>query len=223
MNDDDINQSQSDNAHSQSEDQSNQDPSDKLTPEHPRFKEVIQKNHELAATIEDLKGQLEEVKNGIAARQNESGDDDITPEEQAAIDKIAKGLIKRGYVATPEDLSSDRKARDYERLSNKYDGKGEYPKFEPVAVEVFAKQRGITNLEDAYFSVHKAAIIQIEAKKQAKIVEVPDSERPGKSSMPQSAEGKPLTPEDIENMSNEDYEANRTAILASLKPKASPY
>lgn len=190
-----------------------QDPSDRLTPEHPRFKEVIAKNHELEGTIGNLQSQIEELKSSINNKQDSGEDTDV---EEQALRKIERRMEEK--FARKEDLSADRQALQFERLSDKYNGKNGYPKFVPVDVVAYAKRNGYgNNTEAAYRQMHFDTIVQIEAKK-AGTVQVPTSEKPGGGERQQ--EGTQLTPQDIGQMSPEEYMNNRDKILQATRPKS---
>lgn len=198
------------------------DPSDNMTPDHPRFKEVYSELKEARAKLEkmpDLERQLAELQEKVAARQERTGDDDLTEEEWKAIDRIERGLKKRGFVRQ-DDLKTEsfqiRLERDFERLNEKYDGSNGLPKF--VADEVFgyAKRKGLTNdLEAAYRLMNYDSIVEVEAKKRSQGYKPPTSERP--SSGDRSGRSTELSPTDVSQMSDDEYEKNREKILRGLR------
>lgn len=196
------------------------DPSDNLTPDHPRFKEVIADNHEKQKQIDALQTQLDEVNKKIDARQDKTGDEDLTEEEEAWLDRIGKGLKRKGIIVTQDDLRQERQATQYEKLSEKHDGSDGFPKFIPVEVQAFAKKRGISDLEDAWYIMNRTAIDQVNARKIAKTPEEIQSEKADGKEEKQTPKNT-LTPEAIANMSDEEYEAQRASILGALKPKPS--
>lgn len=187
-----------------------QDPSDKLTPEHPRFKEVIAQNHELKQNLEEMRTQMEELKSSITVKQD-AGED--TDEEELALRKIERRMEEK--FARKEDLSADRQALQFERLSEKYNGQNGYPKFVPVDVTAYAKRNGFgNNYEAAYKQMHFDALVQVEAKRKG--FQPPTSEKPtgGEKQQEQST----LSPQDIAQMSDEEYEKHRSKILENLRP-----
>jgi predicted RNase H-like nuclease (RuvC/YqgF family) len=188
-----------------------QDPSDALTPEHPRFKQVIAENHELKGTLEDMKAEMAELRNSIVNKQD-SGEE--TDEEEIALRKIERRMEEK--FAKKEDLSADRQALQFDRLSEKYNGSNGYPKFVPVDVVAYAKRNGFgSNYESAYKQMHFDTIVSVEASRKGKI-EVPTSERP--TGGERSTESTTLTPQDISKMSDEEYLKNRDKILNAIKP-----
>lgn len=192
------------------------DASDNLTPDHPRFKQVIEKLHEKDKTIDELKVELEKIKDQISQRQEDTGEQ-LTQDEVLALDKIDKSLRKeRGYL-TRDDLEREvrieRNARNLEKLSETYNGTNGYPKFIPEDVVSYAEENGFgSNYMAAYKQMHFDALVNLEAKKQN--VTPPTSERPtgGERSF-----GEDLTSEKIGQMSDEEYEKKRETILSNLK------
>lgn len=204
------------------QEQTTEDPSDKLTPEHPRFKAVVAKNHELEGTIGSLKTELAALKESIATRQEASGDTTLSYDEQQALDRIDKGLRARGYV-TQEQVAADRKVIEtsikYDKLSTKYDGTDGRPKFDPLEVTAYAKQHDLgENYEAAYREMHWDALVEYQAKRASGAIKAPNSERPGSSDRGEPETG--LTDEKIANMTDSEYEKNREKILASVKANA---
>lgn len=193
-----------------------QDPSDNLTPEHPRFKEVVAEKNELKQTVTQLKSEMEELRNSISQRQVRDNDDSLTYDELQALDRIEQGLKSRGYL-TQEDLRANRRADNYKALEKEYDGKNGLPKFVPVEIEAHAKANGFgDNLEAAYRDLHFEAIVQREAKKAAEPVPAPSSEKPAAGERGNIANTE-FTPESIAAMSDEEYERNREKILGSIR------
>lgn len=196
-----------------------EDPSDKLTPDHPRFKEVLSR----AKTAEEKQAQLErelaELKQQFTARQEKTGDDEFSEEEIKALERIEKGLAKRGFVKK-DDLSSEsfqiRLERDLDRLNEKYDGSNGMPKFVADEVYAFAKKRGLEkDLESAYKLMNYDALVEHEAKKRSQGYTPPTSERPTASS--RNGISTELSPTDIASMSDAEWEANREKILRGLR------
>lgn len=91
-----------------------EDPADRLTPDHPRFKQVLNENR-------DLKERLDAVESRIQERQEKTGEQELTYEEQSALDRLDQAFRRRGYV-TKDDLAVKRQASELEKLSDKYDG-----------------------------------------------------------------------------------------------------
>lgn len=190
-------------------------PSDNLTPDHPRFREVVAEKNQLKETVGFLQQQLDEMKEQIAAKQVNRSDNQIDPEEEAALERIASKLRQKQVFVTKDDLSTEKQALEYERLSDKYPGgAGKSPKFDPIEVQTYAKRNGFSNLEKAYKDMHFDALVQLEAKRQTPTP--PDSER-ADGRVRQSPENA-VTPDDIKNMSDEEYEEKRASILAALRP-----
>lgn len=196
-----------------------QEPSDQLTPEHPRFKQVIEKLHQSNKTIEELQEQLASLKESVNQRQEQTGQNELTDDERIALEKIDRQLKARGYVTKEELESSNRiekRAIQIEKLSDKYDGTNGYPKFVAEDIIEFAEERGLRdNLEDAYFMMHRPTIIDIEAKKRFNTPNVPSSEKPtGGSRQAPIAE---FTPEQIAQMSDEEWAKNESKIMSAFK------
>lgn len=84
-----------------------QDPSDKMTPDHPRFKEVYNEAKESKAKVTQLESELAELRQKISERQVATGDSEFTEEEEKALERIEKGLAKRGFVKKEELDASD--------------------------------------------------------------------------------------------------------------------
>ena len=208
-------QNQQTDAPLQSEqEQVKKDPSDNLTPDHPRFKEVIAEKNQLKEEVSSLKEQLEELKEQISTRQQETGNEDLTVEEERALEKIDKQLRNRGYI-TKDELVVEKRAQEYSRLSDKYNGSNGLPKFDAVEVQAHAKKYGFESLEKAYKDLHFDAFVQLEAKKNGNSINPPSSERAGGGDkQPTKSE---FSPEDIASMSDADYEKNREKILSSMK------
>lgn len=196
------------------------DPSDRLTPDHPRFKEVIAKNHELEETIKSLNEKMEALQADITDRQSSSNSDELTVDEEAALERIAAGLARKGKIVTPDQLSSERRAYQYERLSERHNGSDGYPKFVPTDVETFARKNGLqtANLEDVYYIMNRTAIAQVDARKMSNSLTAPASEKPtpAEDTKPASDQ-KILTAEDIAKMTDDEYEQYRDSIHRSFK------
>jgi hypothetical protein len=198
-----------------------QDPSDALTPDHPRFKDVIRENHDLKSSVETLQSQLKDLEARIDTRQEESGDDNLTSDEKEALEKIDRQLKQKGYLTRAEFQQEQRTsqlANDFSYLADRIDGTDGNPKFVPEDVAVYAEENDFPlsrkGLVAAYKEMHSDTIISNEAKKLAGKPTPPDSERPTGRDHQMGTE---FTPEKIAEMSPEEYEKHRTKILASFK------
>lgn len=197
------------------------DPSDNLTPEHPRFKQVIEKTHEQAAEIEELRTQLEEMKQSISDRQTQTNEDELTAEEEASLNRIERKLKERKAFVSPDELRVQQRAGIYTKLEEKYNGSDDLPKFNKTDVVAYAKENGFnadteSGLAAAYRDMHFDAIVQKASKGQNGITP-PDSEQP--TGQERKIPNTDMTPEQIAMMNDSDYEKNRENILAALKPK----
>lgn len=200
-----------------------EDPSDKMTPDHPRFKQVLERAKQAEDKATYLQQQIEDIRQDIrSGRSND--DDDLSSEEKAALERINSNLRKNGFLTKDEaremvtrELNSERRANEYRRLEGNYSGKDGYPKFDSVDVQSFADERGYSNLEEAYFGLHRQAIIEVEARKRANMI-VPSSEKPANSDRSIDSQ---INAQDVSQMSDEDYEKNRSKILAAMKAGAS--
>jgi hypothetical protein len=214
------------NAHSQpnNEDANNQedqkDPSDNLTPDHPRFKEVVAEKNELKEEIATLKDQLSTLNEKVSQRQQDNGDDDLTAEEQKSFDLIQSKLRETGTFVTKDDLRIQQRAQVYSRLEEKHDGKDGLPRFNKGEIVAFAKENGIDadsqrGLEIAYRQMHWDAIVE----KQTK----PENPKPPQSESPTTQDrtipNLELTAEQVGMMSDDEYEKKRGDILAAIKPR----
>lgn len=195
-----------------------EDPSDKLTPDHPRFKDVLAR----AKTAEEKQTQLEQELNDlrlkVEARQEKTGDDDFTDEELKALTRIEKGLAMK--FVRKDELQSEsfqiKLERQFERLNEKYDGSNGLPKFVADEVYAYAKRNGLTNnLESAYKLINYDAIVEVEAKKRSNVAAPPTSERP--TSSDRSGVSTEVSPTEISEMSDFEWEQNRDKVLRSLK------
>lgn len=196
-----------------------EDPSDKLTPDHPRFKEVLNRAKSAEEKQTQLEQELNELKKQVSARQEKTGEDDFTDEELRALERIEKGLSKRGFVRSA-DLQNEsfqlRLERDFQRMNEKYDGSNGLPKFVADEVFAFAKRNGMeNNLESAYKLMHYDTIIDVEAKKRSQGPQPPTSEKP--KSGDRSGSATEMSPTDISEMSDVEWEQKREKILQSLK------
>lgn len=196
-----------------------EDPSDKLTPDHPRFKDVLAR----AKTAEEKQTQLEQELNDlrlkVEARQEKTGDDDFTDEELKALARIEKGLAMKGFVRKDELESTtfqSKLERQFDRLNEKYDGSNGLPKFVADEVYAYAKRQGLTgDLESAYKLLNYDAIVDVEAKKRSNVATPPTSERP--TSNDRSGASVEVSPTEISEMSDFEWEQNRDKVLRSLK------
>jgi|GEM_PF-7026468 hypothetical protein len=200
------------------------DPSDNLTPDHPRFKEVYSELKEARAKLEkmpELEKQLQDLQEKISVRQEKTGDDDFTDEELRALERIEKGLARRGFVRSA-DLQNEsfqlRLEREFQRMNEKYDGSNGLPKFIADEVFAFAKRNGMEkNLEGAYRLMHYDTIVDIDAKKRIQTAQPPTSEKPKTGDRGGSNTEISLT--DISEMTDIEWEQKREKILQSLKGK----
>lgn len=200
-----------------------EDPSERLTPEHPRFKQVYAEAKAAKEQVSFLEQQINELRESINSR-NAPPDDDLTAEEQAALERINKYFKKSGYITKEElqqtinvELSTDRRSREYMRLSDKYNGGNGLPKFVPEDVQEYAKRKGYGDLEEAYKSMHFDTLVEIEAKKRSMNF-VPSSEKPVGGS--REALGTDLSREKIASMSPAEYAKNREKIHNWMKSNA---
>ena len=204
----------------QTEDKGSEDkkePSDNLTPEHPRFKQVIEQNHTLKGEVEGLKTELQSLKESIDTRQEATGDDDLTAEEVASLEKIDKQLRKRGYVTQEiieKDRRIDKRAQQFERLSEKFDGKNGYPKFKADEVATHAVKMGTEDMNVAYRDLHFDAIVDVEAKKRLRAPDPTRSEEP--TSTEREVSGN-LTPAKIAAMDDQDWAENEDKIMRDFR------
>lgn len=191
------------------------DPSDQLTPEHPRFKEVVAEKNQLREEIGELKAEMQRLQERITERQEVQDDESLTREEELALERIDKAMRSKGYVKR-DDLEADREAEKITSLQGKYNGSDGLPKFVPDDVVVYAKRNGYgRNYEQAYKAMHFDAIVQVAQRRQN--LQVPDSEKPtGGERKPATGE---FTKEDIAKMSDAEYEANREKILSTVRPR----
>lgn len=199
-----------------------EDPSDRLTEDHPRFKDVLQKSKEQEATIQSLTEKLDAIQESITQRQQSTGEEELTDEERSSLEKIDRQLRKKGYV-TKTDLESsadaDRVANALDKLSDKYDGKDGSPKFDATEVVAFAKRNGYPvskeGLESAYKEMHFDARVAARAKKAPP--EIPGSEQATGGERKAPVE---FSPAQIAAMSDAEWEANREKILGQVKTSA---
>lgn len=191
------------------------DPSDQLTPEHPRFKEVVAEKNQLREEIGELKAEMQRLQERVSERQETQDDDSLTREEELALERIDKNLRQRGYV-TKNDLEADKEGEKLTSLQGKYNGSDGLPKFVPDEVVIHAKKNGYgRNYEAAYKDMHFDAIVQVAQRRPN--LQVPDSEKPtGGERKPATGE---FTKEDIAKMSDAEYEANREKILSTVRPR----
>lgn len=218
--DDQTQEGQAPSQQNQGEDQTQKsDPSDTLTPEHPRFKQVIEKLHEKDQTIDQLKAEMEELKSEIKNRQASENTNVVSPEEQAALDKIDREFKKRGYVTKTEleeQTRVEKRASTLTSLSKEYDGKNGYPKFVADDVVTYARKNGFgDNYAAAYRDMHFDAIVQVNSRRQG--VQVPGSEYP--SGGERNAPNLGISADDISKMSDAEYEKNRDKILSAIRPR----
>lgn len=197
-----------------------QEPSDRLTPDHPRFKQVIEKNHLLETQVNELQEQLNELRE---SRTGKSTTEEYSDEEREALDKIKRaGFMTKeeAKALIDEEVSVERGALALRDLSQRYKGDNGLPKFDAAEVVTHAKKLGlrgnsIEELDMAYRDLHFDAFVQSTSKKLTEASKPPVLEKPtgGERIIPQTE----LTPEQIENMSPEEYEKNRDKILSGVK------
>jgi len=197
------------------------DPSDVLTPDHPRFKQVIEERNQLKEDLSSLKEEMRDLRLQITERQQTTGDLTLTAEEEAQMAQIDKLLKQRGYVKEDDLKASERvskRAIQLERLSEKYNGGNGYPKFDAGEVIAHARENGFSDeqLERAFKDLHYEAFVRIDAEKLAKS-NVPDSEKPTGADRAFNSQ---FTRSSIEDMSSEDWEKNRGNILQRLRAAA---
>lgn len=194
-----------------------EDPSDKLTPDHPRFKTVLEERNQFRAQTEELRNEIDKLKQNASNRQLATGDDELTPEEVSSLNKIKRELAKDGFV-TKTDLQVNQNAQSLKELSSSHNGRDGLPKFEAVDVVAYAKKNGFNdNYEAAYKDMHFDTIVEHNAKARAKSLNSPSSEKP--SGGAENSGGKRFTESDIANMSDTEYEKYRTGLLTAIKPK----
>jgi uncharacterized membrane protein YqiK len=197
-----------------------EDPSDKLTVEHPRFKDVLARAKQAETETQELKAQIAELKAAVDARQTEGGSNyENNPEYIEAVKNLEQSLKKRGFV-TQEELNKEKRIQrleqQFETLSSTYDGKNGYPKFDAAEVTAYAKSNGLSdNLEAAYKQMHWSTIIDVE-KKRSTTVTVPESEKPTGG---ERAISEGITPRKISEMSPYEWEQHRDKVLKALKPQ----
>lgn len=211
---------QPDQKDGEGEDTKPKEPADNLTPDHPRFQQVIKEKNDLKKEVEDLKEELEEVKESISARQERTGDEELTEEEKESLLKIDKELKKRGYVTKDqleENQRIDRMANAFAYLSDQHDGTDGYPKFVAEDVGAYAEEHGYPlsrpGFEAAYRAMHFDAIVKVEAGK-ANAPTPPSSEKPTGAERQVTGE---FTPEQIANMSDEEFAKNEEKIMSTFK------
>lgn len=192
--------------------QTTEDASDRLTPDHPRFKAVLDDNRV-------LKEKIEAIQASISARQAQTGDEELTAEERSSIEKIDREMKKRGYVTQDQlDANSevDRIALTHSRLSDKYNGSNGLPKYNALDVTTYAKSNGFgNNLEAAFRDMHFDAFVTVRAKQANAAPQPPSSEKAtGGDRQAPIAE---FTAEQIANMTPEEWDQNRSKILGAIK------
>lgn len=195
-----------------------EDPSDKLTPDHPRFKDVLTRAKSAEEKAEALEARLQELENKSqqsTIKVNED-DDGLTEEERISLEKIERNLAKRGFV-TQESLRVQENAQNLRKLGEKYNGSGGLPKFDRTEVVAYSKTKGFgDNYEAAYRDMHFDTILEQEALKRSKAPTPPVTEKPTAGA--ENSGKKRFTREDISNMSDEDYYKYRSGLLTAIKP-----
>lgn len=195
-----------------------EDPSDKLTPDHPRFKDVLTRAksaEEKAAELEARLLELETNSHKNTTRDSED-DEELSEEELRSLIKIERELSKRGFV-TQDSLRVEKNASTLRKLGEKYDGKAGLPKFDRTEVVAYAKSKGFgDNYEAAYRDMHYDTILEQEALKRAKAPTAPLTEKPTAGA--ENSGKKRFTREDIGKMNDEEYAKYRSGLLAAIKP-----
>lgn len=195
--------------------------SDKLTPDHPRFKQVLDRAKTAEEKAEALERRLSELEGQVSQRQQATGDETLTAEEEIALNRVSKLLEKQGFARRADVEANERitkRALQLDKLEGRYDGSNGYPKFDPVEVVEYARRNGYSDqdLDKAYKNLHMDAIIAVEARKRS-APQPTESEKPSGSSRQLTPQ---LTVEDIPNLSDQDYEKNRSTILERLRGAA---
>lgn len=199
--------------------QDTQDASDKMTPEHPRFKEVLNRAKTAEEKTTQLEQELEALRQQVQERQANTGEKEFTDEEERALAKIEKGLASRGFVKK-QDLDSEtyqiRLEKELDRMTEKYDGSNGLAKFVADEVYAYAKKNGMEkNLEGAYKLMNYEANLEAEARRRSQGATPPRSERP--TSQERIAANVDLTTSDVKNMSGEEWEKVRDKVLNGLR------
>ncbi len=192
-----------------------EDPSDKLTPDHPRFKDVLTRAKTAEEKADALEARLQELENQKTETRT-TNEDDLTEEERISLEKIERNLAKRGFV-TQESLRVQQSANTLKNLGDKYDGKNGLPKFDRTDVVTYAKSKGFgDNYEAAYRDMHFDTILEQEAIKRSKAPTPPLAEKPTAGA--ESSGKKRFTREQIANMSLEEYQQYQKSFHAAIKP-----
>lgn len=195
-----------------------EDPRDNLTPDHPRFQEVYNELKELKGEKEkreQLEEQLEELRAQVNSQNSKQEEDVYTEEEEKALERIDKGLKKRGYLTKAELDEVQRtqeRAQALKELQKEYSGENGYPKFDAAEVMAHAKKEGIGNLRAAYRDLHHNAIVKVEAKRNT--TETVDSESPTGGAREVAAD---LDPAKIANMSDAEWAKKGPSIMQKFK------
>lgn len=192
------------------------DPRDSLTPDHPRFKEVYDNLKEEKEKRQTLEEELRELRTLVQSQNNKQDEEVYTEDEERALERIDKGLRKRGYLTKSEvdELNrTQQRAQAMKDLESEYNGSNGYPKFDAVEVMAHAKREGISNLKTAYRDLHYNAILRVEAKRGVGVDTV-DSERPTGGDRNLIAD---LDPANIENMSDDEWNKKGASIMDKFK------
>lgn len=178
--------------------------------------EERKKTEELQKKLEDLETKLESFSNQQANTSNEDNEV-FTDEEEKVLQRAAKFLEKNGFVKK-DDLKQveaiTKRGQMMTELQNKYNNT-DYPDFKPDEVMVYAQKNGFgENLESAYFSMHRDAILRVDAKKLN--TQTVDSEKPTGAET-----GNPeITRADIENMDVNEWQKNKAKIMSAFRKAA---
>lgn len=213
----DNNQEHLESSQEETQEESSGDPSDKMTPDHPRFKQVLERAKRAEGDVAKLQEQLAELQEKIEARTSKSDSDDLNYEEEQALERIYSALKAKKGIMTAEEFRRNQEAEKRETMLNKlegeYTGKNGYPKFDRDDVIAHAKANGFgSNYAAAYRDLHFDALVEVESKRR--LSPPPESEKPGVQER-KIAEG--LTLEKINSMSPSEYAQNRDKINAWMK------
>lgn len=204
------------------------DPSDKLTPDHPRFKQVLERAkaaEEAHAKDSEELARIKEELETIKSERSAGGDEiALDEEERLAWNKMEKLLDKRDRergVLTASQLEErervENRANSIKELRTKHNGKDGLPVFDDEVI-VHAKQKGFgDNYEAAYRDMHFDAIVEVETKRRSGGYTPPSAEVPT-SARRVVVDG--LTPEAINNLDPVQYERVREKLHQNMKEKA---
>lgn len=195
----------------ESSEETKNDPSDRLTPDHPRFKQVLERAKAAEGRVEEMERKLEQLQNSL--QKNETSE--YTDDQMEAIETIDRALKSRGYM-TQDEFKELQRVQERQsmltRLNDKYDGSNGLPKFEIDDVVAHAKSNGYgANYEAAYRDLHFDAFVQRAARKS---IDPPKTEKPGSKEREVSPG---LTMNKINEMSLSEYSKHRAEIAKFFK------